>query len=322
MKMKNLFISAIVLAALIVIIAIVSGFQHKKSSEKPASFFPEFSASSCSAILMIEKTDTARVVRKGPSWFVAGRIDYPADSAAIVKALGKLKTMTKDELLSRNPEKQADLQVDSATGLYVEAWDEKGASLGAVYIGKCGANNDSYFVRQKGNSDVYLVFDNDVRFSFFANVKRWRDKSIIKFDLSDVKVLTIARKDSAAIKIVKVNDSANDASAREEWNIIEPVKGKAKKDKVIDLLNKMLHLAAADFEGDTTLSAEKMGFTKPELSLSVTLGSGRARSLIVGGKKVAMNWIKNPDIGKTVFTVYEYDVNYLLDAAQYGALKE
>jgi hypothetical protein len=322
MKMKNLFISAIVLTALIVIIAIVSGFQHKKSSEKPGSFFPEFSVSSCSAILMIEKSDIARVVRKGPSWFVAGRIDYPADSAAIVKALGKLKTMTKDELLSRNPEKQADLQVDGANGLYVEAWDEKGASLGAVYIGKCGANNDSYFVRRKGSNDVYLVFDNDIRFSFFANAKRWKDKSIVKFDLSDVKTLSIARRGSAVVKIVKVNGSTKDTAAREEWDIIGPVKAKAKKDKVDDLLGKMLHLTAADFEGDATLSAEKMGFTKPELSLSVALGDGRTESLIVGGKKVAMNWIKNPGIGKTVFTVYEYDVKYLLDAAQLSALKE
>jgi hypothetical protein len=322
MKMRKLGLYAIVLVILASIIAVVTNFQSKKSSEKPAAFYPDFSDSTCSAILMIEKSDTAKILRKGLRWYVTGHGDYPADSAAVIKALGKLKTMTKDELLSQNPGKQAELQVDSANGLFVEAWNDKGATLGGMVIGKCGANNDSYFVRPKDSNNVYLVFDNDVRFSFFANAKRWRDKYIVKFDKSDVRMLTIARKDSGAITIKRVAGAAQDTAVKESWEIIRPVHAEAKKDKVDDLLNKMLHLVAADFEGNTALSAEKMGFTKPELTLSVTLGSGQIQSLVVGGKKVAMNWIKNPDIGTTVFTVYEYDVTYLCDAAKFSTLRE
>ncbi len=337
MKMKNLTLLAVILIVLVAIIVISNQLQNKKPSEKSLIFLPEFSEAVCSQIFVVEGKDSVKLARKGAQWVVLSpktsaaapsspvapvsklgtssqpevtkSEDYPADSASIQIALDKLKSIKKDDLISQNPQKQADLEVDSAKGVFVELWNDKDKSIGEFYIGKNGANWDQNFIREKGSSDVYLS-GGSVRSAFFGDAKRWKDKTIVKFDKAFVKKLQIAKKDSGTVELVRTTPSPTDTSIKEGWEITSPEKVKAKKDKVEDILNTMSRLTAANFETDTGISADSMGFSKPELVLAATLQNGETKTVIIGKKKSSPNqyWAKNPDNTRAIFLAYDYNV--------------
>jgi|GEM_PF-624113 hypothetical protein len=332
MKMKNLSLLAVILIVLVAIIVISNQLQNQKPSEKSLAFMPDFSEATCSEIVVTESKQTAKLARKGVNWVVTGPQssspaakpvvapiaptveinktgDYPADSAAIQTAIEKLKSLKKEDLISQNPQKQAELEVDSTKAIFVEVTNDKGKSIGAFYVGKSGANWDQNFIREKGSSDVYLV-GGSVRSAFFGDAKRWKDKTIVKFDKSFVKKLQIAKKDSGTVELVRTTPSPTDTSIKEGWELTSPEKFKAKKDKVEDVLNTMSRLVAADFETDTAISADSMGFSKPELVVAATLQNGETKTVTFGKKKSPANqfWAKTPDNTRAIFLAYDYNV--------------
>jgi hypothetical protein len=338
---KNLPLLAVVLIVLIGIIVISNQLQNKKPSEQSLVFLPQFSLQDCSELRVIEGKDSAKIVRKATGWFVVAAQtqaaaplgmqnaaatqspgdEYPADSAAVQAALDKLKSLKKDDLISRNPQKQSELEVDSGKGVSVEALNDKGKSLGSIYIGKSGSSWDSHFIREKGSNDVYLASGN-VKYSFFGDAKRWKDKTITKFDKAFIKSLHIAKGDSAAIDVVKINASPTDTSKKEGWEIEKPEQFKAKKEKVEDILNSFSRLNAAEFETDKSISNDSMGFAKPSLVLSATTQNGETKTVIVGKKKGSSGqyWVKNPENTKAIFLLAEYSFNSLNQGL--GALKD
>ena len=338
MKMKNLSLLAIILIVLVAIIVISNQLQNRKPSEKSIAFLPDFSEATTSEIFVVEGKDSVKLARKGANWVVVAakasasspvaspvassvakigamaqpeitkNDDYPVDSAAIQTAIEKLKSLKKDDLISQNPQKQTELEVDSAKGVFVEIKNDKGASIGALYIGKNGANWDQNFVREKGSNDVYLA-GGSVRTAFFGDRKRWKDKTIVKFDKAFVKKLQIAKKDSGTVELVRTTPSPTDTSIKEGWQIVGQEKVKVKKDKVEDILNAMSKLVAADFETDTAISADSMGFSKPELVVSATLQNGETKTVVMGKKKPPANqyWTKTPDNTRAIFLAFEYN---------------
>jgi hypothetical protein len=340
MKTKNLTVLAVVLVVIIAIIVIANQLQNRKPSEQSLTFLPDFSIPACSEMLVIEGKDSAKIAKKGSKWFVvpvksgvaaataapmaqpgaaapAAQIadeDYPADSGAVQTALEKLKGMKKDDLISRNPEKQAELEVDSAKGIYVEPFNDKGKSMGALYIGKNGPNWDAHFIRAKHSSEVYLA-SGSVRFSFFGSSQRWKDKSIVKFDKAFVKALSIVNGDSGtAVELTRISPSSpKDTAVKEGWAIVKPEQVKAKKDKVDEIVNTLSGFAASEFETDRAISADTMGFVKPKLVVSATMQNGETKTVIIGRKKGASGqyWAKNPENTKAIFLIQEYSLNNL-----------
>ena len=161
-------------------------------------------------------------------------------------ALDKLKSMKKDELISQNPSKQSDLQVDTVSGMRVDLINDKGIPFATFYIGKNGADWSTCFIRMKGSNDVYLV-GGSVKYSFFAENNRWKDKSITKFDRAFAKGITIAKKDTT-IQITQTVPSPKDSSAKTAWLMVSPVKDTAKQPEIDKILTTMSQLSAMEFE--------------------------------------------------------------------------
>jgi hypothetical protein len=337
MKTKNLTVLAVLLIVIIGIIVIANQLSNKKPSEESLVFLPEFSLPACAEMLVVEGKDSAKIARRGTKWMVvpvksvsAGQTaspiaqpggtaapqsvdeEYPADSAAVQTALEKLKSLKKDDLISRNPQKQGELEVDSAKGIFVEPFNDKGKSMGAFYIGKNGPNWDAHFIRAKGSSDVYLA-SGSVRFSFFGSPQRWKDKSIVRFDKAFVKTLSIVNGDSGtAVELTRIAPSSpKDTTVKEGWEMVKPEKFKAKKEKADEIVNALSTFAAAEFETDRALTPDSMGFTKPKLVVSVTLQNGETKTVIIGKKKGSSGqyWAKNPENTKAIFLIQEYNIN-------------
>jgi hypothetical protein len=332
MNMKRLPILAVILVVLIGIIIVANQLSNRQPSEKSLAFFPQFSPEECGIITVSDAHDTASLVRHGAVWMVvSGKTgqnviasplmaadttqkpkavsEYPADSSLMQTALDKLKTMQKDELISQNPGKQAELEVDTIHGVRVDLANDKGTAFATFYLGKNGADWSTSFVRMKGSNDVYLV-GGSVKYSFFADKGRWKDKTITKLDRAFAKGLTIAKKDTV-IQLALTAPSPKDSAAKPAWLIVSPVKDSAKAPEIDKIFNTLSSLSAMEFE-DAALSDDSMGFAKPYCTVTVSMENGDKKAVIIGKEKATdgRRWVRTPDKNAT-FLIPKYNVESL-----------
>jgi hypothetical protein len=333
MNGKKLLWLTVALLVVVALIIAANKLSAPKQAAKTLKFFPTFSENACSSILMVSGTDSVRIKRKGEVWVVAGdpsassqpeqaslasgpaqgqlssiKKDYPADSASIQTLLEKLKGMTKSELISQNPEKQSVFEVDSAKGMFVDVFDEKGASMGAFRIGKNGPDYTSTFVRPLGSNDVYSV-GGSIKYAFFTDKNRWRDKSIIKFDKNLVDKIVLNKQGGNTFVLNKKTDTAGTLI---QWDLTQPDSAKAKTEVVDEILNTAADFRAAEYEDNAALTDSAMGFASPEVVLTFNIKGGNSKQIIVGRKNEASGnkfWVRNPE--KPAYTFLVEDVNIL-----------
>ncbi len=340
MSNKKLIYLSTVFVIIVALIIIGNQLGNKKPSEKELKFFPGVTEQAIKTINIREGNNAVTVRRKGDVWVVsksaatrregesvssdkspvgitdtekkAGGEDtlkdkppvaeYPVDSASIASALEKLVSMKKDALISTNPEKQSIFEVDTGKGIIVEVADNSDKQIGTIIIGKTGADWNSNYIRSKGSNSVYMV-RGGVRYAFFTELNRWRDKSILKFDKSSVSRITLAKRDSGTITIVKA-DTGN------PWKIIEPIEHPAKTEEVDGIVDKLASLNAADFQDDP-LPDSATSLNNPLLGVTVTFKSGSSRSVIFGKKNSDNKCYVKTDGKDQVFLVYEYNFNQI-----------
>jgi hypothetical protein len=328
MKGNKLIILSAILVVVVAIIILGNKLGNKAPSEKDLKFFPAITAQSIGSITITEGTNVIKVRRKGGVWAVAkttpnasgsaasplaasdsantastaaaGEKEYPVDSASIASALEKIVSIKKDALVSENTEKQTLFEVDSVKGLVIDLADVSGKAIGTLIMGKSGPDYNSNYVRTKGSNSVYMAFGG-ARYSFFTDLNRWRDKTVLNFDKSTAKGLTIVRRDSATVTLAKA-DSGN------TWSILQPIASPARSEEVESMIEKLAQFNTTDYQ-DEVLADSAMGFDKPTLGITVSLKNGSSRNLIIG-KKNSDNkyWVKT-DGKEQVFLVAEYTVN-------------
>jgi len=324
----------ILLATILIVAVAVLVLKNKLSSRAPAEselkLFPTVTEKNISAITIREGTARISLRKQGEVWVVskpeAGSkepaaapaaplsplmddsgttaasqgTEYPVDSAAITSALEKIVSLEKTTLISEKPEKQTIFEVDTTKGIQVELFGAASKSVGTVIIGKTGPDYNSNYVRKIGSDSVFMA-QGGIRYAFFTDLNRWRDKSIVKFDKATAQGLTLARNDGSMITIAHA-DSGN------PWEILAPIKNPAKTDVVESILDKLSNLLATDFQ-DEPLPDSAMGFDKPEIGVTVSFKNGSSRNIIFGKKnKDNKYWVK-VEGKEQIFLVSEYVFN-------------
>jgi hypothetical protein len=340
MKGNKLIYLVIVLVVAVAAIIIGDRLGKKTPSEKELQFFPEIKEDAIGSITITKGFQKLELRKKGDVWVVVQpsamkskkedkvqeglplggepvggdssametetaethEKEYPVDSASITTALEKVVTLKKNVLISENPEKQTKFEVDSVKGTFVDIADNSGKAVGSFIVGKSGPDYTSNYVRKMGSNSVYMAPGN-VRNAFYTDLKRWRNKSILKFDKTTAKGITLAAKDSAVITLAKA-DTGN------PWQILDPIKNPAKTEEVDAILNKLSVLNASDFQ-DEVLEDTAMGFDSPHLAVTVSFVNGSSRSVIFGKKnKDNKYWVKT-DSREQIFLIGEYYVNQI-----------
>ncbi len=309
-------VAAIVVAILVIVIGENAG--KRKPSDKSLLFFPGLAQKDIAALEMSDANGKVRIQRKGDIWILgsagnsstpanpimgtaaaaaADAQEFQADSASLVSVLEKIVAIKKDQVISSNPEKQSLFEVDSVKGLLVEVFDQTGKSRGAFRLGKNGPDYSSCYVRMTGSNEVYMV-GGSIRYSFFTDSKRWRDKTVIKFDQNTAQNITIMKKDGS--KIVLGKDSA--------WSIREPILSPAKASEVQTILSGLSRLTAADFD-TLTQDSPAAGFESPELAVAITLNNSTVKNVIFGAKNGSSQYYVKTDGKPHVYLVGESEFN-------------
>lgn len=332
MSGKKLFYITAILAVAVLAIILGEKLTNSSPSGKSQMFFPGITEKDISSVIIKDNLSSVKIRRKGDIWVVssvpesdvksdspvaqdqastdtAATEEYAADSASVAAVLEKLTSMKKDELISENPAKQAIFEVDSNSGVFIDVLDANGTPRGSFRIGKNGPDWSSNYVRMIGSNSVYMV-KGSIKYSFFTDLKRWRDKAIVKFDKASVSKISLKRKDGVSVTLAK-----NDTS----WNIEEPFSSPAKKDQVDDLLNSISQLRATDFEGSSSSDSD-LGLLNPELYTDITFSNGTSRKVIFGAKDSQDRYRVKAEGKDVVFLVNEYEFNKINKDA--SSLKE
>ena len=339
MKTKNLIILGSILILIVAITFVTEKLNSPKKSKNTAdAFLPGFSMASCSAFSIKDNSGSVKLRKKDGRWHVSSVLkpkddndssglatdstdkkfkfetqseEYRADSASVQSALEKLNSIKLDDLISQNPEKRDIFEVDTVKGIRVEVWNAQNKSIGVFFIGKNGPDWNSHYVRTHGSNNVYSVMGS-IKYSFFTEENRWRDKTILKYDSGLTQKISITQKGSKEVILEKSVDTAGTAT----WNITQPKKTKTEKDVVDKLVNNLADFFANDFEKDKSLDDKKMGFEKPTLYVSIELENGDKKSLIFGNKNKDNKYWVRTDGSEYIFLVYESkldDYNFSYD---------
>jgi hypothetical protein len=328
MKTKKLIILGIILVVVVGIIVLSEKMGSQKKSGKVKEFFPDFSATNCSAFLISDKNGSVKLKKQGDIWVIESKgeeetkkeeesapileetvekdptssteFEYPADSASVASVMEKLAVMKMDELISKNPEKQEVFEVDSVKGTLVEVWDSKNKSIGKFRIGKSGPDWSSHFVRMIGSDDVYSV-SGSIKYAFFTDNNRWRDKAVLKFDALLLKKIKIAKKDSAVIELERTVDTTG-----AKWNITAPEKSPADSASLAKMVKDLSILMTSNFEENLDSPDSVTGFNDPYIVVSLELENGDKKMLTIGNLKEDDNqrWVKADD-KQAIFLLYK-----------------
>ncbi len=330
MTWKKLIILVVALAVVVGIIAVSENIGN--DSEQNAAFFPQLSKDDISAIQISDNDRSAAIKRENGDWVVtkaeetdkknppltagADSADtdtenktaakpYPADSAAVATALEKIASMERDELISKNPEKQELFEVDSARGVLVEIWNAEGKKAGSFRVGKSGPDWSSNYVRLIGSDDVYTVRGR-IKSALFTEENRWRDKSVTDFNPEQATNLILAKKEGDSLKIEQKMDSASNPV----WTITAPEEAKADQSKITSLISSISTLKTNDWAKES-LTDSAMGFTEPTLGVSVGLANGTVRKLTIGAEKNDKLYVRSDAKPETVFLITKSKINNL-----------
>lgn len=328
MKTKNLIVLGVILVVVVGIIFLSEKIGSRKKSGKTKEFFHGFSENNCSAFLVSDKNGSIKIKKQGDIWVIESKgeeetreeeesapileetvekdltagsgFEYPADSSSVASVIEKLAIMKMDELISKNPEKQEVFEVDSIKGTLVEVWDSKNNSIGKFRIGKSGPDWSSHFVRMIGSNDVYSV-SGSIKYAFFTEKNRWRDKSVLKFDPLLIKKIKLAKKDSAAIKLEKTVDTTG-----AKWNVTAPEKCPADSATITKMVKDLSNLMTSNFEENLDSPDSVTSLNDPYLVVSVELENGDKKMLTLGNLKEDDNqrWVKAED-KEAIFLLYK-----------------
>jgi hypothetical protein len=163
-------------------------------------------------------------------------------------------------------------------------------------------------LRVEGKDEVWST-SGIFKYQFDKDTAAWRDKSIITFDEKDAEKLVITAKNGSRIALKK--PSPNDAGPAPEWQLVESSIKVEPFDKSVaaGVASQLASLKANDFADGA--KPEDTGLDSPELTVAVTLRSGKQQTALMGKKKGDDDFYVKTADNPQVYLVKKYSVERL-----------
>ncbi len=212
----------------------------------------------------------------------------PAGIEAVASALANLNGINTTDIVSHNPDKQADYRVDDASGTKVRLYGTGDVLLEELVIGKLGGFESQAMAVQQGRIDesrffTYMRQGSSDRVykvqGFFAgmlgvDVEQWRDHVLMKFGPSELQQISLVYPREKIVLEKDVNGS---------WAMTEP-QASAVDSVAVDRMAASLSTMRASSFVDSLLPAETLGFGQPTVVVGVKLADGTEQKVTVGNE--------------------------------------
>ena len=243
--------------------------------------------------------DPVVLERSGGAWTVASAGGFPADTAAVSAILTAVEGAVAGSPVSRNPERQTELQVDGAGGVRVTL--DGGTTTRADFlVGKTGSDFTASYVRPAAGDDVFLV--RGISRNLFDRRQGYRDRTLLSFAPGEVVGLDWTAADSSWT-LDRADSGWVVTSPDGEWGMAD--------DTQVDLVMRVASALTAEgfFAGDAdTLDA---GLDPPVHVLTARFADGTERTVEFGRINASQQrYARRPD-RDAIYLFGDWNLNHL-----------
>jgi len=255
-------------------------FDQEKESEKQviaASFrLLPFNVADVSEFWINNRAEhlEIRAIRADDEWKLVQPLVTKGDKEAIEKYLNIIVTARKDAILfsQPGPEKLKELGLDNPK---IEVGLTAKGKETVIIFGEKGPTLNISYAMFKGNPEVYRVHS-DLRAESTKDAYALRDKTIIDFNPVKMKRLEIVQKGKARVVIEQDNG---------KWNMLEPSKGQASMEKVLETLFSIKNGKIKAFIDENPSDLTTYGLFSPKLALTIYMQKKATPYKLIIGKK-------------------------------------
>ena len=272
--------------------------RDQRKDKEATTLFPDFKKDKATKIEAKSSTQEVSLEKKEEGWLISNTDGFTADPKLVTTALDAVKKFTRENIASKNPEKQELFEVTKKKGLEVKVSDVDENILAHFYIGKTGPDFFSTYLRKEGSEEV-LLEGGYVKSTFDKSVENWRDKTIFDFPAETISQLTLKTPED---EIVLKKDENGD------WQITKPEKCKARKEMVVNIGTTLASLKAIGFAEDYNLETYQLDI--PQIKITAILGDKEEKQLLIGKKQEEQSqyYVKN-QAKKTIFLIGKHQID-------------
>ena len=301
MKVRTTVILFGIFIILLVFVYFFEGPLSKRDQRKvkeATTLFPDFKKDKATKVEAKSSTQEVSLKKKEEGWLISNTDGFTADPKLVTTALDTVKNFTRENMASKNPEKQELFEVTGGKGLEVKVSGADENILAHFYIGKTGPDFFSTYLRKEGSEEV-LLEGGYVKSTFDKSVENWRDKTIFDFPAETISQLTLKTPEDEIV--LKKDEKGN-------WQITKPEKYKAKKEMVVNIGTTLASLKAVGFAEDYSL--EKYQLDIPQMKITAILGDKEEKQLLIGEKQEEKSqyYVKS-QAKQTIFLVGKYQID-------------
>lgn len=301
MNKKTLIaLGAFVVLGIIAVVALRAPEKGERASDRTRPI-PSIDAAQITTVDVIKGGVTTTLKKEGETYRVTAPVAYAADAGnakAVWEGLGKMDV---SDLVTEQPSKQAEFQVDDKDGVRVVAKHDAQV-LADVIVGKTvGAGT---MVRLPGKNEIWQA-SGIGRYTFDKPASDWRDKSISTFTATDAQKLEVAAKDGAKLSLKKTGTKEG---SEDKWQVVDST---VKIDKLDNATANGVVSALASWKANDFADGVKLadaGLEPSALTITVGLKDGKSVAVLLGAKKGEDEiYVKKSDAPQ-VFLVKKYNV--------------
>lgn len=308
MSTRKLLVIAVILVGLVLVFANPFQDSIRKDNPERTELFTsgDITRTDRLEIRTGPGADPVVLARRGETWVVASKGDFPADTSATATMVRALANAKITGVASKNPENRGRFQVDS-TGVDVTAL-AGGQVLGRFTLGRIGQEFTTSYLRMDGSDEVLVV--RGLNRNLFARTQGYRDRTLFRFQVDAVQSLK-ARTPEEEWELVR-GDTA--------WMVqgegdSEPV---AAQQSVVDQLLGSLSTLSADGFLDAVPDSVDTGLSAPGHRFTVRLMDGSEAEVLIGETNDAnQRYVTRPD-RNAIYLMGDWRLNN--SAKSYGDL--
>jgi hypothetical protein len=243
--------------------------------------------------------------REGDKYKVTAPLAAAADEANAKAAFEAAQKLDLSGLVTEQPAKHAEFQVDETNAVHVIAKSEKqgGKVLADILIGK--SQGSGTMVRPAGKNEVWQA-SGAIRYTFDKSLADWRDRSVTTFTAGDAEKIDIKAKDGSKIALTKKPKEGG--ATEDKWEVAD---SSVKIDKLDTTVAGVLVSTLSSFKTNDFADGVKLadvGLEPPALTVTVSLKGGKTSTVLVGNKKGDDDYYAKVPESPQVFLVKKFNI--------------
>jgi len=244
-----------------------------------------------------------RAIRGQEGWRLVQPISVEGDEQAIEKLLNNVITARKDAVLfaQAGPAKLKELGLEAPE--LEMGFRSEGREI-VIVFGASGPTHNVAYAMFRGNPNVFRIHA-DVREEARKDVYALRNKTVL--DIEPLKMMRFEIERRGTQRVIIEHDKG-------KWTMLEPTRGKARMDKVVESLYEIRNAEVKVFTDDKASDSASYGLGSPMLRLTIFQGQSKVPYILSIGDKDRANrgYFARTNQAENVFVVEEGMVDAII----------